>query len=221
MDSRLVFCHMTSLNLARVLRLMLVTDDRLLGGRDLVQVCQAAERGGVTAVQLRLKSASPGELIAELRRLKVALQVPVLVNDRLDVALAGGADGVHLGPDDLSVPLARKVSPHGFLIGASVGSEAEVVNGEQADYWGVGPYNATATKGDAGAALGPPGLKQLLARARGKPCVAIGGVRTADVSTILGCGAVGVAVVSGILGETDIEGAVRKFALPLQHISEK
>jgi len=212
---------MTQRNLARILRLMLVTDNQLLGGRDLVQVCQAAERGGVTAVQLRLKTVSPGELIAELRRLKSALRVPVLVNDRLDVALAGGADGVHLGPDDVSVPLARKVSPPGFLIGASVGSVTEVANGEQADYWGVGPYNSTETKGDAGVALGPPGLKHLLASAHGKPCVAIGGVRATDVGSILGCGAVGVAVVSGILGETDIEGAARSYALALQSNSVK
>jgi thiamine-phosphate pyrophosphorylase len=80
---------------------MLVTDDRLLAGRDLVEVCRAAERGGVTAVQLRLKNAAPIELVEQLRRLKAVIRVPVLVNDRLDVALAGGADGVHLGPDDV------------------------------------------------------------------------------------------------------------------------
>lgn len=208
---------MTQLNLARVLRLMLVTDDRLLAGRDLVEVCQAAERGGVTAVQLRLKEASPGELVAEVRRLKTVLRVPVLVNDRLDVALAGGADGVHLGADDVPASLARKVAPPGFVIGASVGSEVEVTNGALADYWGVGPYKATGTKGDAGEALGPPGLTQLVVMARGKPCIAIGGVQPEDVSSILACGAAGVAVVSGMLGEADIESAARRYALPLQY----
>ena len=208
---------MTQLNLARVLRLLLVTDDRLLGGRDLVEVCQAAERGGATAVQLRLKAASPAQLIEQLRRLKAALTVPVLVNDRLDVALAGGADGVHLGPDDVPVSLARTVAPIGFVIGASVGTAQEVANGEEADYWGVGPYRKTGTKAEAGEALGSRGLRAFIALAGGKPCVAIGGVGPDDVGEILGCGAAGVAVVAGILGGVDIEAAARSYALPLQH----
>jgi thiamine-phosphate pyrophosphorylase len=208
---------MTQLNLARVLRLMLVTDDRLLAGRDLVEVCRAAERGGVTAVQLRLKNAAPIELVEQLRRLKAVVRVPVLVNDRLDVALAGGADGVHLGPDDVPVPLARKLAPPGFLIGASVGTEAEIPNGEQADYWGVGPYKATGTKSDAGGALGVAGVDRMIQFAAGKPCVVIGGVAPPDAPGILASGAAGIAVVSGILGEADIEVAARSYALSLQH----
>jgi thiamine-phosphate pyrophosphorylase len=206
---------MTQLNLARVLRLMLVTDDRLVGDSDLVEVCRAAERGGVTAVQLRLKEASPGYLIEQLRRLKAALGVPVLVNDRLDVALAGGADGVHLGPDDVAVAMARTLVPPGFVIGASVGTEAELDSGQEADYWGVGPFRATQTKGDAGDPLGPEGLHQLVRRAAGRPCIAIGGILPEDVGPIRQRGAVGVAVVSGILGEADIEAAARRYALPL------
>ena len=212
---------MTQLNLARVLRLLLVTDDRLLGGRDLVEVCQAAERGGVTAIQLRLKEASPAQLIEHLRRLKAALTVPVLVNDRLDVALAGGADGVHLGPDDLPVSLARNVAPNGFIIGASVGTTQEVANGREADYWGVGPYRETGTKAEAGEALGLKGLRRFVALAGGKPVVAIGGIKPDDVGEVLGCGAAGVAVVSGILGGIDIEVAARSYALPLQHRSDE
>lgn len=196
---------------------MLVTDDRLLAGRDLVEVCRAAERGGVTVVQLRLKDATPAELVAQLRRLKAVLRVPVLVNDRLDVALAGGADGVHLGPDDVPVAMARRVAPPGFLIGASVGTTEEVENGREADYWGVGPYRATGTKADAGDALGMDGVRRIVGLAQGKPCVAIGGVRPEDTGTILGCGAVGLAVVSGILAASDIESAARSYALPLQH----
>src|SRR5262245_44828652 len=146
-------------NLARQLRLMLVTDDRLLGGRDPVESCRAAERGGVTAIQLRLKEASPRELIGLLRRLIKAVRVPVIVNDRLDAAIAGGAAGAHLGPDDLPIALARKASPEGFLLGASVGSLEEIPNGREADYWGVGPFRGTNTKADAGSALGVEGLK--------------------------------------------------------------
>src|SRR5690606_16919806 len=88
-------------NVAAVVRLMLVTDDRLVRGRDLVQLALAAERGGVTSVQLRLKAATPRELVTAARALAAALRVPVLINDRPDVAAAAGAAGVHLGPGDL------------------------------------------------------------------------------------------------------------------------
>ena len=196
---------------------MLVTDDRLLAGRDLVEVCRAVERGGVTAVQLRLKNAPPVELVDLLRRLKAVLRVPVLVNDRLDVALAGGADGVHLGPDDLPVAMARRLAPPGFLVGASVGTEDEAGNGELADYWGVGPYKATGTKAEAGEALGPDGLGRIIGLAQGKCCIAIGGVEPEDVARVLECGAAGIAVVSGILRDADVEARARSYALPLQH----
>jgi thiamine-phosphate pyrophosphorylase len=199
-------------NLAEVLRLMLVTDDRLLGGRDLVDVCLAAERGGVTAIQVRLKQASPRQLADAVRRLLGHLSIPVLVNDRLDVALATGAAGVHLGPDDVPVAAARSLAPPGFLVGASVGSEAEVANGELADYWGVGPYRPTGTKSDAGEALGPEGLRKIIALAGGKPCVAIGGVVPPDMPAIRECGTAGVAVVSGLLGSADVESAARAYA---------
>jgi len=203
-------------NLAAVLRLMLVTDDRLLGERDPVSVCQAAERGGATCIQLRLKEASPRDLLGILRRLVAAVRVPVIVNDRLDVALAGGAQGAHLGPDDIPLPLARKTAPPGFLLGGSVGSPEEIAAGEPADYWGVGPFRTTATKGDAGAALGPEGLAAIVNLAPpGKVCIAIGGIRPADIPEVLAAGAQGVAVVSGILGNHDVEAAARAYATAL------
>jgi thiamine-phosphate pyrophosphorylase len=201
-------------NLAQALRLMLVTDDRLLAGRDLVEVCRAAERGGVTAVQLRLKEVAPRDLVELGRRLKRELDIPVLVNDRVDVALAAGADGVHLGPDDVPVEMARKIAPPGFIIGASVGTVAEVENGRDADYWGVGPYRATGTKADAGKALGPEGVRQIVGLANGKTCIAIGGLQPGDVASILACGAAGIAVVSGILGAADTQAAASTYALP-------
>src|SRR5690349_4282643 len=130
-----------AINVAAVVRLMLVTDDRWIEGRDLIAVARAAERGGVTSVQLRVKTATARDQAVFAKALVEALTIPVLVNDRLDVALAAGAAGVHLGPDDLPSELARRVAPPNFIIGTSVGSEAEAVIAAdgQADYWGVGP----------------------------------------------------------------------------------
>ena len=192
---------------------MLVTDDRLLGGRDPVDLATRAVRGGVTSVQLRLKEASARELADLATRLKQALSVPVLVNDRPDVAAVAGC-GVHLGPDDLPVELARRILPKGSIIGASVGGPAEAGRGEKADFWGVGPWRVTGTKGDAGAAIGVAGFRKVVALAKGKPCIAIGGVRPEDVPEILAAGGVGVAVVSGILGSDDVEAAARNYAVP-------
>src|SRR5262245_36028279 len=132
-------------NLVQHLRLMLVTDDRLLAGRDPVDLARRAVAGGVTSVQLRLKRASARELTDLARRLKAALPVPVLVNDRPDVALAAGC-GVHLGPEDLPVALARRILPPPAIIGASVGSDSEAEPARDADYWGVGPWRQTGTK---------------------------------------------------------------------------
>ncbi len=193
------------------LRLMLVTDDRLVSGRDLVALCLAAARGGATSVQLRLKDAAPRALAETARALLAAVRVPVLVNDRADVALAVGAAGVHLGPADVPVALIRQVAPPGFIIGASVGDSSEADLGLGADYWGVGPWRSTVTKPDAGAALGPNGFRATVRRAEGKPCIAIGGVRPEDGPEVLRCGGAGLAVVSGILMAPDVEAAARHY----------
>jgi thiamine-phosphate pyrophosphorylase len=198
-------------NLAQHLRLMLVTDDRLLAGRDPLAVARAAIAGGVTSVQLRLKHATARELVELAVRLREALPVPVLVNDRPDIAAVARC-GVHLGPDDLPVELARRILSPGTIIGASVGSPSEAGPAAEADYWGVGPWRVTATKGDAGAALGAEGFEAVVKLAGGKPCVAIGAVRPEDVPAVLRAGGAGVAVVSGILGEPDVELAARRYA---------
>jgi len=189
---------------------MLVTDERLLAGRDPVDVVRRAVAGGVTSVQLRLKQAPARELLRLARSLRDAVGVPVLVNDRPDVALLAGC-GVHLGPEDLPAALARRVLPDG-IIGASVGREEEVPAGAAADYWGIGPWRATGTKADAGTAIGEAGFRRIVACAGGKPCVAIGGIRPEDVPLVLATGGAGVAVVSGILGAADVEGAAREYA---------
>ena len=191
---------------------MLVTDDRLLRGRDLIQVALAAERAGITSLQLRLKQAAARELADLVRALVYALHIPVLVNDRPDVALAAGAAGVHLGPDDLSVALTRRITPAGFIMGASVGREAEASAAVEADYWGIGPWRTSSTKGDAGSELGPPGFQRLAQLAGPKPRVAIGGVTPEDVPLVLARGGNGVAVVAGILGAEDVEAAARRYS---------
>ena len=189
---------------------MLVTDDRLLAGRDPVDLARRAVRGGVTAVQLRLKAATARELVDLARALRAALPVPVLVNDRPDVALVAGT-GVHLGPDDLPVAFARQLLPPPAILGASAGTAAEAEGAREADYWGVGPWHATGTKADAGGAIGAAGFRRIVALAGAIPCVAIGGITPDDVPDVLAAGGVGVAVVSGILAADDVEAAARAY----------
>ena len=198
-------------NVAALVRLMLVTDDRYVRGRDLVQLALAAERGGITSLQVRLKEKSDRELTELVRALVAAVGIPVLVNDRPDVAVAAAAAGVHLGPEDLSVELTRKVVPPGIVIGASVGNEAEAATAGNADYWGIGPWRGTTTKGDAGAELGSQGFQRLTRFAGVRPCIAIGGILPDDVPVVLRAGGSGVAVVSGILGAGDVERAARGY----------
>jgi thiamine-phosphate pyrophosphorylase len=198
-------------NVAGLLRLMLVTDDTVLAGRDLITLARAAERGGITSLQLRLKHAAPRDQVALARALIGALSVPVLINDRPDVALAAGAAGVHLGPGDLPAHLTRRIGPPSFIIGVSVGSAGEALTAGDADYWGVGPWRVTGTKADAGAALGAEGFARIVALSGGRPCIAIGGIGPGDVAEVRAAGGAGVAAVSAILGADDVEVAARRF----------
>jgi thiamine-phosphate pyrophosphorylase len=198
---------------------MLVTDDRLVRGRDLVALAQAAERGGATSVQLRLKQATARELAQLVRELVQGLRIPVLVNDRPDIAIAAGAAGAHLGADDMPIGLARRIAPPGFVLGASVGDETEAAEAGGADYWGIGPWRATPTKEDAGTGLGADGFSRLLQLAGGTPALAIGGVTPEDVPMILQRGGQGVAVVSGILGAEDVEEATRRYVKAGKRVS--
>lgn len=190
---------------------MLVTDDRLVEGRDLIAIAGQAVAGGASSVQLRLKQASPRELVVLARALVDALAVPVLVNDRPDVAIAAGAAGVHLGPDDLPVARARALAPPGFVIGASVGSSEEAAGAQAADYWGIGPWRVTTTKADAGDGLGREGFARLVRLAGGRPCLAIGAVRPEDAPLIATAGGAGVAVASGILAASDVRAAAASY----------
>ena len=190
------------------LRLLAITDD-LRDGRDgLVARTVAAVRGGVTMIQVRLKHATSRELVEVTRAIVGAVSVPVLVNDRADIALAAGAAGVHLGVDDLPVAAVRAFAPAGFLIGASFGTDEELRHAEGADYVGIGPVFATLSKADAGDAIGPAGLARLVALSP-VPAVAIGGVTASNAAEALRGGAAGVAVISSIFGAADPEQAAR------------
>ena len=123
---------------------------------------------------------------------------------------------MHLGPDDLPVEMARRVLPPEAIIGASVGLAEEASRGASADYWGIGPWRATSTKDDAGAAIGIDGFRRIVALAGARPCIAIGGIRPEDVPLVLQAGGAGVAVVSGILADDDIEAAARSYAAALR-----
>jgi thiamine-phosphate pyrophosphorylase len=195
------------------LSLYLVAGRPALAGRDLVASIRAAVEGGVTIVQIRDPHAETDQLIADTRALKQLLQplgVPLIVNDRIDVALAAGADGVHLGQDDARPLEARRQLGANFIIGLSVGNPAEFEHSREdlsaCDYLGVGPIRATGTKADAGAAIGVEGFAKVRALTD-LPIVAIGGLALGDAAPLIRAGAQGIAVVSAICGADDVKAA--------------
>jgi thiamine-phosphate pyrophosphorylase len=194
------------MSLVAGLPLMVLTDPGLLKGRDPVDVCRRSVAGGATMIQVRWKDGAPQAVVELTRALRAALAVPILVNDRVDVALAAGAHGAHLGWDDMPLDAARAIAPPGFLLGQSVGSPAEAERARRlpADYWSIGPCFGTATKSDAGPALGPEGFARLAALApSGLPLLGIGGITAANAAAIRRAGASGVAVIAAVLGATD------------------
>lgn len=192
---------------------MVITDPVLLKGRDPVAVCRAAAQGGATLIQVRWKDGAPAEILELTRALVAALPVPVLVNDRVDIALAAGAAGAHLGWDDPPLDALRPHLPTGFLLGLSVGSADEAARAPAtADYWSVGPCFATPTKADAGAALGPDGFAALARKApEGIPVVGIGGITATNARSIIQAGATGVAVIGAVLAAGDPESATQEL----------
>ena len=194
------------------LRLHLVTDSALCGARGILAVVEAAVRGGVTCVQLREKSLDTRAFVERARALKAwlgPLGVPLLINDRVDVALACGADGVHVGQNDMAPEDVRRLMPGG-LIGLSVESLAQLAAAERApvDYYGISPVFATRSKHDAAPALGLDGLRAIRAGTR-RPLVAIGGIDAGNAAQVMAAGADGLAVVSALCSSADPEAAAR------------
>lgn len=196
------------------LTLMAITDGLHDGIDGLVGRVCAAVRGGATCVQLRLKHADARTLVEVGRTLVRLAGAPVLVNDRLDVALACGAAGAHLGADDLPPAAARRIVPAGFVIGTSVGDLSEVENALVADYVGVGPVYATVSKLDAGEAIGIERFAEL-ARLAGRPAVAIGGISADNAAATLAAGAAGVAVIRSVMSASSPEAAARELRLAI------
>jgi thiamine-phosphate pyrophosphorylase len=193
--------------------LYLVTDRGLARGRSTPAIVAAALRGGVTCVQLREKTCSTREFIEEASRLKALLKpsgVPLIINDRVDVALAVGANGVHLGQSDMPLATARSLVGKAMVIGITAESVEDAVAAQAggADYLGVSPIFATPTKPDTAAPLGMPGL-QAIRRAVSLPLVAIGGLNHRNAAQAIRAGADGVAVVSAIVAAEDPEQAAR------------
>ena len=196
-------------------RVYLVTDRQLAGPRPIEDLVGAAVRGGVTAVQFREKACGTREFVELARRLKallVPLGVPLIINDRVDVALAAGADGVHIGQSDMDPRDARALlGPHAIL-GLSVETMEQAREAESLDldYLGVSPIFPTLTKPDTAPAWGLAGLRSLRAASR-HVLVGIGGITAANAAEVIGAGADGVAVVSAICAAPDPESASREI----------
>jgi thiamine-phosphate pyrophosphorylase len=194
--------------------LYLVTDPELARGRALVDVVAAAVRGGVTLVQLRDKHASGRALLETARALKAVLDplgVPLIVNDRADVAHAAGA-GCHVGQSDLPGAAARAIVGPDAILGVSLEEVVDLRGLDPAvvDYIAYGPYAATATKADAGRPVGPDGLAAV-AKQTLLPLVAIGGIDADNAASAVRAGADGIAVVSAIMSAADPEAASREL----------
>jgi thiamine-phosphate pyrophosphorylase len=193
--------------LREALRLYLVTDQPSLRGRTLIDVVQAAVQGGVSCVQLREKHANSRDFYAQavaLMDMLAPLNIPLIINDRLDIALACGAQGVHLGQSDMPVQAARKLLPPEVFIGWSVETMDEVIQSATlpVDYLGVSPVFSTPTKTDTATPWGLDGLQRIRALTP-LPLVAIGGIHLGNATQVMQAGADSLAVVSAICSADD------------------
>ena len=199
-------------------RLYLVTDRDVLGERDLIQSVEAAIKGGTTIVQLREKNCSSldfYELALKLKEVTSKYNVPLIINDRLDIALAIEADGLHIGQEDLPLTVARKIVGKDKIIGVSATTleEALLAQKQGADYVGIGSVYPTNTKLDAK----PVSLEELLVirEVISIPIVGIGGINEDNVTDLMKTKIDGVAIVSAILGKEDIKAAAENFIIKM------
>jgi thiamine-phosphate pyrophosphorylase len=192
-----------------------VTDPVLTGARSVTEVVDMAIAGGATMVQYRNPDAKTRVMVDEARAilaLTKPAKVPFIVNDRIDVALAVGADGVHVGQADMRVADVRRLIGPAPIVGLSITSEADlgVSDFEGVDYLGVGPVFATSTKPDAAPPINVGGLEAIVARTK-IPIVAIGGLHAGNAADAISAGAAGVAIVSAICAAPDPTAATKEL----------
>lgn len=204
--------------LRRRLGLVVITDAGLAHPRSVNEVISLALSAGAPAIQIRNKGDSPRQLVELGRALRTATREAgalLFLNDRMDLALAVEADGVHLGPNDLPVRAVRRIAPPGFLIGRSADDPdvARQAVEDGADYIGCGTVYPTSTKRDAGEVIGLDGLLRVV-RAVSVPVVAIGGITTDRAAEVAAAGAAGVAVVGAVMAAADPVAAVRRLREP-------
>ena len=201
--------------------LYLVTDAKLSRGRSQLEIIEAAVQGGVTMVQYREKNTNTRQMVEEaleLSKLCRQLSVPFIVNDRVDVALAVDADGVHIGQEDMPASLVRKMIGPGKILGVSVDNipQARAAIAAGADYVGAGAIFKTPTKTDISPPIGIQGLHKL-ARICTIPIVAIGGLNANNVEEVILAGAGGIAVVSAIVNADDVESAAHELKVIIEN----
>ena len=206
-----------------MLRLYLVTDPELCSQHGLLETVRDAVRGGVTAVQLRDKTATTSALVKMGRDIATGLAdtgVPLIVNDNVEAAIAIGADGLHVGQGDMKVDKARRLIGPDMLVGLSCETveDARMTDPAIVDYIGVSPVFATPTKTDHSLAVGIEGLRAIAA-ATPVPKVAIGGLKSHHFEAIFENGADGVAVVSAICGQPDAEAAASALATKIAQVT--
>ncbi len=197
------------------LELYVITDEEVGGGLSHAEIAQQAIAGGADVIQLRDKTCGSRELLrigCIIREITGKTGTLFIVNDRLDVALACGADGVHLGQDDISAGVARQLTPPGFIIGVSVGTLEEAIQADRegADYLALSPVFPTASKNDAGPGHGLEVLWEIR-RNVSIPVIAVGGITTGNVHDVIVAGAEGIAVISAVVGSPDIMAAAREL----------
>lgn len=198
------------------LSVYLVTDTGLCGTRGVIETVRQSISAGATVVQLRDPVSKTRALVELARALRDVLQpagIPLIVNDRVDVALAAEADGVHVGQADMATADVRKLIGPDPLLGLSITALADLEASDltQVDYLGVGPVFATATKADAAPAMGLQGLAAVRSTSA-PPIVAIGGIHAGNTADVIAAGADGVAVVSAICAATDAAAATRELS---------
>ncbi|MDE0332245.1 MAG: thiamine phosphate synthase [Nitrospinae bacterium] len=199
--------------------LIVITDRKILAqasGWKLGDAVRAAASSGASMLQLREKNMSGMEMIRLADELREALEgtgCAFTVNDRVDVALTCGAEGVHLGQEDFPLTRARAIAGDALFYGVTAGKSewASRAADEGADYIGVGPIYATGSKADARVPIGPEGFRRIIQHAPGLPAVAIGGIDVENVEPVMEAGASGIAVIGAVMGASDPEAATREL----------